>query len=166
MCQRRDESEISAGGSHVDVAARLVRLGFEGELEAVLLVEVVFAEIVQCFAQALDRLIRTTACVRFRSLAATPEHEDLRAQFGAEVHSGHGFLYRIRPNRGIVGGEGAVTENGIVKQVDGRQGNADAMLFARRFEFANNAVVIGGRGIDGYEVVVMQVDTPSSDLSQ
>ena len=100
MIEGGDEAEIRSGGRHVDVAARLVGLGFHRELEAVLLVEVVLAKIIDGLAQALDRVIRTPARVGFRSLAASPQHEDLRAQLRAEVHRGHRLLHGIGAHRG------------------------------------------------------------------
>ena len=97
-------------------------------LESVLLVEVVFAEIIQGFAQALDRLVGTTAGIGFSSLSSAPEHEDLGAQFGAEVHGGHRLLHGISANRRIVGSKCSVTKDGIVEQIHGRHWHADAML--------------------------------------
>ena len=40
------------------------------------------------------------------------------------------------------------------------------MLLARRFELTHDAVALGGRGVDGNEVVVMQVDAPGSEFTQ
>lgn len=43
MIQGGDESQIVAGGGHVDIAARLVGFGFESEVEFVAARDVVFA---------------------------------------------------------------------------------------------------------------------------
>ena len=58
MRERGDEPEIRRGGREVDVAARLVRLGFEREAQVVSLVARVLAQEVDRVAEALDRLDR------------------------------------------------------------------------------------------------------------
>ena len=116
MIERRNESEIMPGGRHVDVAARLVGLGFQGEAVSILLRDVVFAKIVDGFAQALDGLIGAAASVGFNPLAASPEDENLRAELGTEVHGAHGFLEGVGAHLGIVGCERTVAEDGMEKK--------------------------------------------------
>ena len=95
MRERRDEPEVGAGRRHVDVAARLVRLGLEREPEAVLLVDRVLAQVVDRLAQPLDRFVRPPAGIGLGALAAAPQHEDLRAELGAEVHRAHRLLHGV-----------------------------------------------------------------------
>ena len=130
MIERRDEAEVRAGRRHVDVAARLVRLGLQREAEAVLLVDRVLAEVVDRLAQPLDRFVRAPAGVGLGPFAAAPQHEDLRAELGAEVHRAQRLLDRVGAHARVVGRERAVAEDRVVEQVDRRHRDDDAVLGA------------------------------------
>src|SRR5690348_4750127 len=94
------------GGSHVDVAARLVGLGFQGKAVSILLAGVVFAEVVHGFAKTFYGLVGAgTAGVGFYAFAAAPQHKYLRPKFGPEIHGAHGLLESVSADFGIVGGE-------------------------------------------------------------
>src|SRR5579862_4018982 len=115
MIERGNKSEIVPGGCHINVAAWLVGLGLHGKAISVTLRDVVFAKVVDGFAQALHRLVGTAAGIGFNALSAAPQDENLRTKFGAEVHSPHCFLQRIGSHFGIVGSKSAVAKYGMEK---------------------------------------------------
>ena len=86
MIESRDESKISAGAGHIDVPARLIRLGFESKLESIFLVDAVLAKIIDGLSQILQRLIWTAAGIGLRAFTPAPEHKDFRSEFSPEVH--------------------------------------------------------------------------------
>ena len=96
MIQRRDQREIRSGDGEIHVPARLVGLGFEGELVAVLLLRCEYSQ--RKLIASRKRLIASTGFLvasRFDALAAAPEDVDLRAELGAEVHRAHRLLDRV-----------------------------------------------------------------------
>ena len=90
-----DEGEHVAGGGEVDVAARFVGFGFEGEAVVVVLVHGVLAEEVECVAEVFEAAGGVFAGVGFRPFAAAPEDIGFGAEFRTKVHGGHGFLQGI-----------------------------------------------------------------------
>ena len=92
MVQGRNESQVMTRSGHIDVAARLVGLGFHGKAISKFLRDVVFAEIVDRFPQTSYGIIGAAARIRLNAFAASPQHKNLRAQFGAQVHGAHGLL--------------------------------------------------------------------------
>ena len=167
MLERRDEPEVRAGRRHVDVAARLVRLGLEREAEAVLLVDRIPAQIVDRLAQPFHRFVGAAARIGLDPLAPAPEHEDLRAELGAEIHRAHRLLERVGAHARVVRREGAVPEHGVEEQADGRHRDDDAGAAAQaRLELLHDAVALRGGGVDGDEIVVVQVDAPRTDLGE
>ena len=166
MVERRDEAEIRAGRRHVDVAARLVGLGLERELEAVLPIDRILAEEVDRVAQPLDRFVRRAAGVGFRALASAPQHENAGAKLRAEIHRPHRLLQREGAHAGVVRGERAVAKHRIEEQVDGGHRHDEAMRPAGLLELADDVVAFGGGGIDRHEVVVVQVHAPGARLGQ
>src|SRR5579863_4091724 len=113
VIKRRDETQIVPGGRHIDVAAGLIGLRFEGELVSITLGEVVFAKIVNSVAETLHGFIRATAGVGLSPFTSTPKHEYLRAQFGAQIHGAHCLLQRVGADFGIVSSKSAVAKNGM-----------------------------------------------------
>ena len=92
MLQGRNKPKIMTRGRHIDIAARLVGLGFHGKAIPILLRDVVFAEIVDRLSQTFYRLIRAAAGVSLHAFAASPQHKNLRSQLGAQVHGPHSLL--------------------------------------------------------------------------
>ena len=110
-----DEVQRMPDGRQEDVAARLVGLGFECEAVSVFLGDVVFAEIVDGFAQALDGIVGAAASIGLDTFTASPQNEYLGTEFCAEIHGAHRFLNGVRANFWVVGGKGPVTKNGMEK---------------------------------------------------
>ena len=63
-------------------------------------------------------------------------------------------------------GERTVLECRIGEQVGGRHRHHDAGVGERPREITDDAIALGGRGIDRDEVVVVQVDAPGADLRE
>ena len=55
---------------------------------------------------------------------------------------------------------------GSEEQIDGGHGHDHAVLPAGRFELAHDAVALGGRGVDGNQIVVVQVHAPRADFAK
>ena len=166
MVERRNEAEIGAGRGHVDVAARLVGLRLHRERVAVLLVDRVLAEVVDRFAQPLDRVVRPPAGVGLGPFPAAPQHEDLRAELGAEVHRPQRLLDRIRAHPRVVGRERAVAEDRVVEQVHRRHRDDDVVLGAGGLEVLDDGVALARRRVDRHQIVVVEIDAPGADLAE
>ena len=166
MSERWNESEIRAGGGHVDVAPRLVRFRFEREREAVLPIDRVLTQIVHRFAQPLDGFVGPTARVRFGPFAAAPQHEDARAELSPQVHRPHRLLDGVRAHARVIRRERAVAKHRIEEQVHRRHRHDDAVTLARAFEARDDAIALGRRGVDRHEIVVVQVHSPRACLRE
>ena len=105
------------------------------------------------------------AGVGLRALAPAPEDVDACSQFRAQVHGAHGLLHGVGAHLRIVGGEGAVLEDGIGEEVGGRHRHLHAVVAQRLFELADDCVALGGGGIDGHQVVVMEVDAVRAEFA-
>jgi len=68
--------------------------GCDGPL-SVAAVEIVFAEIIDGFPQALDSVIGTAIGVGFYAFASALQHKYFGAEVRAKVHGAHGFLHRV-----------------------------------------------------------------------
>ncbi len=73
MVQRLNKGERVADGRQVDVAARLVRLGLEREVQVGALRPGIVAQEVQRLSEAFDAFSGVLRRVRLDALAATPE---------------------------------------------------------------------------------------------
>ena len=162
--ERLDESQVRARRRHVDVAARLVGLRLEGKLETEIALDRVLAQVIDRFAETLDRFVGTPARVGFGALAASPQHEDLRAKLCPEIHRGHRLLQRVRTDPAVVCGKRAIAEHRVVEQVHGRHRHHDAVPFARAGKLLHDPVALGCRRVDWDQIVVVQVDAPRPDL--
>ncbi len=158
MLERLDESEAVAGGGEVDVSAGFVGFGFEGEAVVVALLHGVFAEEVEGLAEAIEAIDGIFAGIGFGTFASAPEDVDFRAELGAEVHGGHGFLDSVRADFCVAGGEGAVFEDGVAEEVGGGHGDFEVVVVEGFFEVGDDTGFFGGGGVDGDKVVVVEVD--------
>ena len=126
----------------------------------------VLAQVVDRVAQALDGVVGPAAGIGLGAFASAPEHEDLRAQLRADVHRAHRLLDRVGAHRGIVRREGAVAEGRIEEQAHRRHRHDDAVAVAGLLELLDDAIALGGRRVDGHQVVVVQVHAPGADIGQ
>src|ERR1051326_1517550 len=111
MIECRNQYKIMSGIRHVDVPTRLIRLRLQRELISVLLVNVVFAKIVDGFTQPFHRLIRTPASIGLSPFTPTPKHKNLSATFRTQIHSTHSLLHCISANRRIICRKSAITKH-------------------------------------------------------
>ena len=164
MIESGNKAEVMACGGHINIAARLVGFGFEGEAITVAAIDVVFAEIIDGFAETFDGFIGATACIGFHTFATAPENENFRAQFRAEIHGAKRFLQGVGTDFRIVRSESAIAKDRVKEERNGGHGNNDAVVLAGFLEFANDFVAFGRSGVDGHEIVVMKIDAPSADF--
>src|SRR4029077_14445122 len=137
-----------------------------GKLEAVFLVDVVFAKIVHSLAQMLDGVGAWTASVGLNAFAPAPEHENPRAKFRAQIHCAHGLLQRVRANFRITGRKSSIAKHRMREKRNCRHGDDESMLLAGFLELANNGIPFGAVCVDWHQVIVVKVDAPSADFSE
>ena len=166
MRERRDESEVGAGGGHVDVAARFIRLRFERKPIPVIAIDRVLAQVVHRVTQSFHRFVRTAAGIGLGPFTAAPQHEDAGAELGAQVHRAQRFLQRVGTYLWIVRCKRAITEHRVEKQVHRRHGHDDVVRLAGAFEFADDAIALGWRRVDRDEIVVVEIDAPGADFAE
>ena len=114
-----DERQRVADGGQQDVAARLVRLGLDREPHPVALVDRVLGERVDRLPVPVERGADVLGEVDLRALAAAPEHVDLGAELGGQVHVAHHLAHRVPAHAAVVAGEAAVLEHRVAEQVGG-----------------------------------------------
>ena len=95
-----DERQHVAGRGEVDVPARLVGFGFQGEFQVVAPVLDVLAQEVHGFAHAFDRFDGVLGRVDFGAFAPAPEDINRRADLDAQVDGVHGLLQGVGPDLG------------------------------------------------------------------
>ena len=83
VLERGDERQRVPDGGQQDVAARLVRLGLEGESQVVAAFDAVLGEEVERLAVAVERGADVFGDVDLRPLASAPEHVGRRAERSA-----------------------------------------------------------------------------------
>jgi hypothetical protein len=110
-------------GRQEDVAARFIRLRFNGEPQRVLLVKDVLAEQVERFAIAFERGPHVLGAVVFAALPAAPHDERLCTEFGGEINVAQRLAQREPPDTSIITGECAVFEDRMGEQVGGDHGH-------------------------------------------
>src|SRR5690606_33916275 len=135
-----DQGQVRAGGGKVEVPPRLVGLGLQGEFHVVPLVEDVRAQVIDGFAETLDRVHRVAGRIDFRAFPAAPEDEDLAAQLVAQVDGFDGLAQGVAAHLGHVAGEGAVLENGVGEKVDGAHDKLQARVVQRLLEAGHDGV--------------------------
>ena len=114
----------------------------------------------------LDGEAGAAAGIGLDAFATAPENEYLCAEFRAEIHGAHGFLQGVGADFGIVGGEGSVAKDGVIEQRDCGHGNDDAVIGAGLTEFLDDAIAFGRCGVDGDEIVVVEIDAPRARVRE
>jgi hypothetical protein len=155
-----------AGGGKVDVAARLVGLGFQRELEVIPVVLHVAAQEVEALPEPLGGLDRILRRVHLGAFPAAPEHVDVGAQLHAQVHRAHRLLQGVRADLGVIRGEGAVLEDGVAEEVGG--GHRDLHIVVREglLELRHDPVSLRRRGVDGDQVVIVEVHAVGAERGE
>src|SRR5262252_9122513 len=166
MVECRNQAQVMPGCGHINVCARLVGLGFQCKLETIAAVDVVLAQVIDSLTEALDCCIGLAACVCLCSVTSKPQDKDLCAELRTQVHSSQGFLQGIGTHFRIVGGKGSITKYGMKSQIDRSHGHMDAVVFAGLLEPPHNAVPLLWCGVNGHQVVIMQIHTPGANLTE
>ena len=166
MIDRGDEGEHAADRRQIQVAARLVRLRLDGELDVVALAENVVAQEVDGLAEPLGRLDRILAGVDLDAFAAAPEDEHLRAQVGGHVDGAHHLLRGVQPDGRVGAGEGAVLEDGMIERVGRGHRGLDAPVADGFLHVAEDLIALGGAGGEGEDVVVVKLEAVAVALRQ
>jgi len=166
VIKRGDEAEHGPGRRQVEIAARLVGLGFQGELEVVALAERVVAHEVERLAETLSGVERASAGVGLGALAPAPEDVDLRAQFHAQVYGAQRLVQGVGAHGGVVGSESAVFESRVGEQVGGGHRHDQPGLGQRPLEVGDDALALGGRGVNGHQVVIVEIDAIGAHFGQ
>ena len=164
--ERLDEGKHRAGGGEEDVAARLVGLGLERELDLVPLVLHVAAQEIHRLAHPFQCVERVLPRVRFRSLPTAPENVDAGSQRDAQVDRVHRFLKRIGADFRIVARERAVAEGGIAEEIRGGHRHHEPGVRERLPEAGDDLPARRGRCVDRHEVVVVKVHAPRADFGE
>jgi len=166
VLQLVDERQRVPDGGQQDVAARLIRLRLDREPDVVALVAHVRAEQVQAFGVPVQRGPDVLGGAGFGAFAAAPENVGLRAEIGRKVQVPHHLGQREPPDLAVVGGERPVPEHRMAEQVGGGGGHHQSGLGQRLAEGADALVPLGRRGIEGENVVVVEVHPVGAEFGQ
>ena len=163
LLQLVDEGERVADGRQQDVAARLVRLGLQGEADVVALLADVAAEDVQALLVPVERGGDVLAAAGLRTLAAAPQHVGLRAQLGGQVDVAQHLGDRVPADGAVVGRQAAVLEHRGAEEVGRGHLHAHAGLGQRLLEPLEGRLA---GGVVGHEVVVVEGDGGGAELGE
>jgi hypothetical protein len=141
-------------------------LGLAREHEVVRPVLYVTGQEVERVPEALQGLDRVLAGVGLHALAPAPEDVDLRPQLHAEVDRVHRLLQRVGAHARVIRRERAVLERRIAEQVGGGHRDHQARRDERLLEVVDDAIAVGGGGVDGHQVVVVEVHAVGADLRE
>ena len=144
VLELRDEAERMPDGRQQDVAAGLVRLGLERDLDVVALVLDVAGDGVDALAVAVERGVQILGAVVLAAFPATPHDEGLGAELSGQVDVAQHLAEREPADRAIVGGEAAVLEHRVGEQVGGDHLDGDVVAGAGIPEAGDQPVAGGG----------------------
>lgn len=154
--QALDEGQGVADGGQQDVAARLVRLGLDGEAEVVALLDDVLAQQVEGLLHPVEGQADVLRPAGLGPLAAAPRHEGARAQLDGEVDVAQRLAERVTAYATVVGGEPAVLEDGMGEEVRGHHGHDESAAVDRLPEALDDPFALGLRRPEGDQVVVVE----------
>jgi hypothetical protein len=166
VLERVDEGQRVPHRGQQDVAARLVRLRLDREPDVVALVAHVGAEQVQALGVPVQRGPDVLGGAGFRAFAPAPEDVGLRAEISRQVQVPHHLGQREPPDLAVVGGERPVPEHRVAEQVRGGGGHHQAGLGQRLAEGADALVPPGLGGVEGEDVVVVEVHPVGAEFGQ
>jgi hypothetical protein len=134
VLQRADERQRVAERGQQDVAARLVRLGLDGEPDVISLLYDIRTKDVQPFRIPRQRGADVLGGTGLGALAAAPEDVRAGAERRGQVEVPHHLGQREPPHLTLVGGKRAVLEHRVAEQVGGRGGHHQPGLVQRLAE--------------------------------
>src|SRR5579859_4431493 len=166
MGELADECQGVPDGGQQDVAARLVRLGLDGEPQVVPVVQDILGEYVEGFLVPVQRGPDVLGGPRFGAFPAAPGDVGAGAEVGGQVQVVHDLAQRVPADVAVVGGERAVLEHRMGEQVGRRAGHHQPGAVQRGPERGDPRRLLRGPGLDGVEVVVVEVDAVGAELGQ
>ena len=155
-----------ADGRQQDVAARLVRLGLDGEPNVVAVVDRVLRQHVDALGVARERRPDVLGRVGLGAFAPTPEHVGLRAEFDGKVEVAHDLAQCVAANRAVVAGEATVLEHRVGEQVGGRHRHDEASFGERVLEPSDVLLAIRVTAPERDQVIVVERHTVSTELGE
>lgn len=164
--QTLDEGQGVADGREQDVAARLVRLGLDGELQVVALGGHVLAEEVEGLLHAVEGHPYVLGGTGLRALTAAPGDVDLRAELDGQVDVADRLAQGVATHVTVVRRERAVLEDGVREEVGGghRHGHAGGVQGLAEALDVLLALALGGP--EGDQVVVVEGHAVGAQLGQ
>src|SRR5690625_37340 len=161
-----DERECMTDGGEEDVAARLVRLRFDGEPQIVAAFVNVLAEHVASLAIPGEGGAYILRPARFGALASAPAHVHLCAELGSEVDVAHDFANREAAYGAVVRGEAAVLEHWMAEQIRRRRGDHQPRVGEALLPLGHDALTFRLVDTERDDVVVVEVDAVRADLRE
>ena len=161
-----DEGEGVAHGGQEDVAAGLVGLGLEADAQVVALGLDVAGHGVDALGVALVGGEQVLGAVVLGALTAAPHHEGGGAELGGEVHVREHLAQAEAAHGAVVGGEGAVLEDGVGEGVGGDHLDHQAGLLGDLLELIDDLLTLLRGGVEGHDVVVVEGEAPCAELGE
>ena len=161
-----DERDGMPDRGQQDVPARLVRLRLDREFQSVALVDRVLGEHVDALPVPVQGGPDVLGEVDLGAFPAAPEHVDLGAQLGSQIHVAHDLAERVPADGAVVGGEPAVLEHRIAEQVGGDHRHDHPGVGQRLLELGDDGVAFRGGALRWDEIVVVESDPVRAQLGQ
>ena len=161
-----DERQRVTDGGQQDVAAGLVRLRLDREPHAVALVDGVLGEQVDPFPVPVEGGADVLGEVDLGAFPAAPEHVDLRAQLGGQIHVLHHLAQRVPAHATVVAGEAAVLEHRVAEQVGRHHRDDHAGVGQRGLELLDDPLPLRAARSGRDQVVVVEGDAVGAQLGE
>ena len=161
-----DERERVTDRGQQDVAAGLVRLGLDRDLEVVALVLDVAGDGVDALAVAVVRGLQVLGRVVLRTLAPAPHDERRGTELGGEVDVADDLAQAVAAHTTVVRRERTVLEDRVAERVGRDHLDSDAGLVERALEARQDRVAGGGVGAERDDVVVVERHVRDAQLRE
>src|SRR5260370_3087940 len=115
-------------------------------------------------SHALNCYNRIFACLCIEGFTSTPEYIGARSQFNTQINGMHCLLQSICADRWINASEGSILENRMEKEIRGCHWHHHTVIAQSLLELAHNPISLCWCRVYGNQVIVMQIDSPCSQL--
>src|SRR5690625_949236 len=164
--KRVNERQRMPHGGKEDIAARLVRFGFNGKPDVVTGIDDVLAQQVYRFPVTIQRGADVLGGVVFGAFPPAPHDESLCAEFGREIDVAEHLTEREPADLAVVGGEAAVFEYGRGEQVRRHHWHDDSGCFQCTFEPVDLFLPFRIGGTESKKIIVMKRHTVGAKFVQ
>ncbi len=164
--QPLDEGEGVADRGQQNVAARLVGLGLDGELQVVALLDDVLAEEIEGLLHPVQGGPYVLGRPGLRAFPSAPGHIGAGAQLGGQVDVAECLAQRVAADAAVVGGEGAVLEDGVGEEVGGCHRDDQAGGVQCLPEAFDGRLALDLAGAEGDQVVVVEGDAVRAEVGE